>query len=149
MAQTVARHEEPRGRGIATSAGDPAGSDRQWTDECHERERRARCGRSGARETDEDDGGAAGPDHLVLGDDLGQFGRRVQDVLDPLDVVHGLRRLRSAEAEVADQDAFHPSTLTRWQNDLLQAFGIDLEVGEESFRYRLEVVLPTADGSPA
>ena len=56
-----------------------------------------------------------------------------------LDVVYGLRRLLSADARIADQDVFNPSTLTRWQNDLRQVFEIDVDVGEESFRYRLEI----------
>ena len=56
-----------------------------------------------------------------------------------LDVVHGLRKLLSAEAKIADRVAFHPSTLTRWQTDPKQVFEIDVEVGEESFRYRLEI----------
>ncbi len=56
-----------------------------------------------------------------------------------LDVVYGLRKLLSAEAKVTDQVAFHPSTLTRWQTDPKQVFEVDVEVGDESFRYRLEV----------
>ena len=56
-----------------------------------------------------------------------------------LDVVHGLRKLLSAEAKIADRVAFHPSTLTRWQTDPKQVFEIDVEVGGESFRYRLEI----------
>ena len=56
-----------------------------------------------------------------------------------LDVVYGLRKLLSAEAKIADQVAFHPSTLTRWQTNSKQVFEIDVEVGEESFRYRLEI----------
>ena len=56
-----------------------------------------------------------------------------------LDVVHGLRKLLSAEVKIANQDAFHPSTLTRGQDDIQQVFEIDVEVGEESFRYRLEI----------
>lgn len=56
-----------------------------------------------------------------------------------LDVVYGLRKLLSAEAKITDQVAFHPATLTRWQTDPKQVFEIDVEVGEESFRYRLEI----------
>ncbi len=56
-----------------------------------------------------------------------------------LDVVYGLRKLLSAEAKITDQIAFHPSTLTRWQTNPKQVFEIDVEVGEESFRYRLEI----------
>lgn len=56
-----------------------------------------------------------------------------------LDVVYGLRKLLSAEAKITDQVAFHPSTLTRWQTDPKQVFEIDADVGEESFRYRLEI----------
>jgi len=56
-----------------------------------------------------------------------------------IDVVYGLRKLLSAEAKIADRVAFHPSTLTRWQTDPKQVFEIDVVVGGESFRYRLEV----------
>lgn len=56
-----------------------------------------------------------------------------------LDVIYGLRKLLSAEAKITDEVAFHPSTLTRWQTDPKQVFEIDVEVGEESFRYRLEI----------
>ena len=56
-----------------------------------------------------------------------------------LDVIYGLRKLLSAEAKITDEVAFHPATLMRWQTDPKQVFEIDVEVGEESFRYRLEI----------
>jgi predicted ATPase len=56
-----------------------------------------------------------------------------------LDIVYGLRKLLSAEAKITDEVAFHPATLTRWQTDPKQVFEIDVEVGAESFRYRLEI----------
>ena len=56
-----------------------------------------------------------------------------------LDVIYGLRKLLSAEAKITDEVAFHPATLTRWQTDPKQVFEIDVEVGAESFRYRMEI----------
>ncbi|MDE0131956.1 MAG: AAA family ATPase [bacterium] len=54
-----------------------------------------------------------------------------------LEVVYGLRRLLAGEIKITDPDAFHPSTLTRWQTLSDQVFELDAKVGEESFRYRL------------
>lgn len=56
-----------------------------------------------------------------------------------LDVVYGLRKLLAAEVKITDPVAFHPSTLTRWQEEHQQVFELDTEVGGESFRYRLEI----------
>lgn len=56
-----------------------------------------------------------------------------------LDVMFGLRKLLAGEAKITDQAAFHPSTLTRWQNRGDQVFELEAEVGGESFTYRLEV----------
>jgi len=54
-----------------------------------------------------------------------------------LEVVFGLRRLLAGEIKITDPEAFHPSTLTRWQTLPDQVFELDAKVGEESFRYRL------------
>lgn len=56
-----------------------------------------------------------------------------------LDVVFGVRRLLSGAARISDADAFSTRTLTRWQDRDLQAFEIDVVLGAESYRYRLEV----------
>lgn len=56
-----------------------------------------------------------------------------------LEVVFGLRRLLAGEIKITDSDAFHPSTLTRWQTLPDQVFELDAKVGEESFRYRLVI----------
>ena len=56
-----------------------------------------------------------------------------------LDVAFGMRRLLSGAARVTDVDAFPTRTLTRWQDRNLQSFEIDVALGAESFRYRLEV----------
>ena len=56
-----------------------------------------------------------------------------------LDVVFALRRLLSGAVTVTSPDAFPTRTLTRWQNRDLQTFEIEVRLGEETFRYRLEV----------
>ena len=56
-----------------------------------------------------------------------------------LDVAFGVRRLLSGAARVTDADAFPTRTLTRWQDRNLQTFEMDVALGAESFRYRLEV----------
>ena len=56
-----------------------------------------------------------------------------------LDVLFGVRRLLSGTARITDADAFPTRTLTRWQERDLQAFEFDVVLGEESYRYRLEV----------
>jgi len=56
-----------------------------------------------------------------------------------LDVMFGVRRLLSGQAKVTDTDAFPTSTLTRWQKRDRQVFEIDVTLGEDELRYRLEV----------
>lgn len=56
-----------------------------------------------------------------------------------LDVMYAIRNLLSGEAKVADRIAFPTSTLTRWQQRDLQVFEVDVDLDDESFRYRLEV----------
>ena len=56
-----------------------------------------------------------------------------------LDVVYGLRRLLSGAVRVTSPDAFPTRTLTRWQNRELQTFEVEVRLGSETFRYRLEV----------
>ena len=56
-----------------------------------------------------------------------------------LDVVFGLRKLLEGVAKITDRVAFHPSTLTRWQTQREQVFELDAEIGDESYRYRLEI----------
>lgn len=56
-----------------------------------------------------------------------------------LDVVFGLRKLLAGEAKITDQVAFPPSTLTRWQNGNFQFFELDMRIGDETFRYRLNI----------
>lgn len=56
-----------------------------------------------------------------------------------LEVVWGLRRLLAGEIKITDAEAFHPSTLTRWQALPDQVFELDAKVGEESFAYRLVI----------
>lgn len=41
--------------------------------------------------------------------------------------------------EITDQVAFPSSTLTRWQNGNLQFFELDMRIGDETFRYRLNI----------
>ena len=56
-----------------------------------------------------------------------------------LDVVFALRCLLSGAAKVTSPDTFPTRTLTRWQNRELQTFEIDVRLGTDTFRYRLEV----------
>lgn len=56
-----------------------------------------------------------------------------------LDVMYALRQLLAGVAKVADRDVFPSSTLTRLQSRELQVFELDAELGEDTFRYRLEV----------
>ena len=56
-----------------------------------------------------------------------------------LDVMFGLRELLAGAAKITDRVAFHPTTLTRWQNRNDQLFEIDVRVDDEGFRYRLEI----------
>ena len=56
-----------------------------------------------------------------------------------LEVVFGLRRLLAGEIKITDPEAFHPSTLTRWQTLPDQVFELDAKVGKESFTYKLVI----------
>ena len=56
-----------------------------------------------------------------------------------LDVMFALRRLLSGAIRVTSPDAFPSGTLTRWQTRDLQTFEIDVRLGADAFRYRLEV----------
>ena len=56
-----------------------------------------------------------------------------------LDAMFGLRELLAARAKITDWDAFHPSTLTRWQPERCQVFELDAAAGGERFRYRLKI----------
>lgn len=51
----------------------------------------------------------------------------------------GLRKLLADEIKITDPEAFHLSTLTRWQSQPHQAFELDAKMGEESFTYRLVI----------
>jgi len=56
-----------------------------------------------------------------------------------LDVMFALRQLLTGTAKVTDKTAFPTPTLTRWQNRNTQAFELDVILGEDVLRYRLEV----------
>ena len=56
-----------------------------------------------------------------------------------LDVMYALRQLLAGVAKVTDPEVFPASTLTRWQTRPLQAFELDVELEDETLRYRLEV----------
>lgn len=56
-----------------------------------------------------------------------------------LDVIFAVRRLLSGVAKITDPDIFPPSTLTRWQKRSLQVVELDVEIEDESYRYRLEI----------
>ena len=56
-----------------------------------------------------------------------------------LDVMFALRQLLAGVAKVTDREAFPTPTLTRWQKRNTQVFEIDVVLGEDEFRYRLEV----------
>lgn len=56
-----------------------------------------------------------------------------------LDVIHGLRRLLSGTAKVTDPGVFPTPTLTRWQTRDRQTIEIDVALGDDALRYRLEI----------
>jgi predicted ATPase len=56
-----------------------------------------------------------------------------------LDVMFALRQLLAGAAKVSDKAVFAVPTLTRWQKRDRQVFEIDAIIGEDKFRYRLEV----------
>lgn len=56
-----------------------------------------------------------------------------------LDVMFALRRLLSGEAKITDKDAFPTPTLTRWQKRDRQVIEVDVVLGGDDLRYRLEV----------
>ena len=56
-----------------------------------------------------------------------------------LDVVYALRRLLEGIARVTDRDVFPPSSLTRWQEQAVQIFQVDVELDGDAFQYRLDV----------
>ncbi len=56
-----------------------------------------------------------------------------------LDIVFALRRLLSGEAKLTDKDVFPTNTLTRWQLQSAQVFEVDVRLGDDTMRYRLEV----------
>lgn len=58
-----------------------------------------------------------------------------------LDVVHALRRLLEGTPRVTDRDIFPTSSVPRWQTREreTQVFEIEVELGEDTFVYRLEV----------
>ena len=56
-----------------------------------------------------------------------------------LDVVYAVRQLLLGEAKVVERSCFPSDALTMWQHDHGQVIEIDAEVGDDSFRYRLEI----------
>lgn len=62
-----------------------------------------------------------------------------------LDVIFALRQLLSGQAKVTDNDQrkhkiiFPTPTLTRWQNRDRQVFELDVVLGDDALRYRLEI----------
>ncbi len=56
-----------------------------------------------------------------------------------LDAMFGLRELLSARAKITDWDAFHPSTLTRWQPESCQVFELNAAADGDRFCYRLKI----------
>jgi predicted ATPase len=56
-----------------------------------------------------------------------------------LDVMFALRQLLAGVAKVTDKGIFTTPTLTRWQKRNTQVFEMDVVLGEDEFRYRLEV----------
>jgi predicted ATPase len=56
-----------------------------------------------------------------------------------LDVMFALRQLLAGVAKVTDKGIFATPTLTRWQERKTQVFEMDVVLGEDEFRYRLEV----------
>ena len=56
-----------------------------------------------------------------------------------LDVIHALRSLLEGTPRVTDRDIFPTSSLTRWQTRDTQVFEMEVELGEDTFVYRLEV----------
>lgn len=56
-----------------------------------------------------------------------------------LDVLFALRRLLCGESRLTDEDAFPPSTLTRWQKRARQVLELDAVLEGDVLRYRLEI----------
>lgn len=56
-----------------------------------------------------------------------------------LDVVHRLRQVLVAGTPVDEAGAFPASTLTRWDERIVQAVALEVDVDGEAFKYRLEV----------
>ncbi len=56
-----------------------------------------------------------------------------------LNIIFALRELLSGSAKVIDPEIFPSSSLTRWQNQCLQVFELDVEIKQGSFCYRLEI----------
>ena len=56
-----------------------------------------------------------------------------------LDVVFALRQLLAGVAKVTDANIFPTRTLTRWQSRNLQVFEVELELGEDTLAYRIEL----------
>lgn len=56
-----------------------------------------------------------------------------------LDIVFALRELLRGVAKVTDASVFPEKTLTRWQSRNIQTFEIDVELGSDTYVYRIEV----------
>ena len=56
-----------------------------------------------------------------------------------LDVLYSLRELLGGTARITDPEIFPRRTLTRWQSRRVQVFEADVELGRDTFRYRLEI----------
>ena len=56
-----------------------------------------------------------------------------------LDVVYAVRQLLLGEAKVTEASCFPSGALTMWQHEPVQVVEIDAVVGDDNFRYRLEI----------
>jgi predicted ATPase len=56
-----------------------------------------------------------------------------------LDVVFAVRQLLSGIAKITDRGVFPTSTLTRWQKRTVQVLELDVTLGGNDYRYRLEI----------
>lgn len=56
-----------------------------------------------------------------------------------LDVMFALRQLLAGIAKVIEKGIFATPTLTRWQNRDIQVFELDVVLGSDEMRYRLEI----------
>lgn len=67
------------------------------------------------------------------------LGRNGAGKTSVLDIFFAMQQLLSGVAKVSDPAVFPPRTLTRWQSSDVQTFEVDIELGGDLYKYRIEI----------